>query len=152
MLVKVTKRAVHINAGWRFLVWEAVSGNDVEGLDADGYATRELAAAAAVAAGHEVVNEPISAAERAAVAALGPEPTTNEALRAIGMSHRKVGGTRHHYEDATGKVRFVGSLQNVNAWLGIEAPEPKPARPKRCRHDFRDGDVCSKCDAAKAVA
>ena len=120
--VKVTKRAVHLNVGWRFLVWDAVSGDDVAGLEHDGYATRELAIEAATNAGHDVVNEPISASESSVIAGLVAargDISTTDALRAIGMAHRKIGYRSEHYDVATGKVRHVGNLLSVNAWLGI---------------------------------
>lgn len=40
----VSRRTVHINAGWRWLVWDRVSGEDA---NADGYLSEEQARAVA---------------------------------------------------------------------------------------------------------
>lgn len=39
--------------------------------------------------------------------------------------------------------RLTAELGNVQALASAHAP--------KCRHDFRDGDICSRCDQAKAV-
>ena len=96
-LVMVTMRPVHVNEGWRYLVWSADnSAADVPGLNPSGYESRDLAVQAAEAAGYAVATRVVT-----------PD----------------------------GRVRY-------------EAPKSE----KKCRHDFRDGDVCSKCDAIRGAA
>jgi hypothetical protein len=81
-------------------------------------------------------------------------PTLSEALLARGYEHRAASHGAHDIVRISDGV-VVTTLKASAAWEWVHAFDravAKAAKPKRHRHDFRDGDVCSTCDAARGAA
>jgi hypothetical protein len=90
----------------------------------------------------------------ASLVVVSAEPTLSEALLARGHTHRSAGGAAHEIVRMSDGV-VVTTLKAHEAWEWVHAFDravAKAANPERHRHDFRDGDVCSTCDALRGAA
>ncbi len=83
-----------------------------------------------------------------------PEPTLAWALLARGFTYRAPASGVRAEMGAKDIVRIsdgvvVTTLKAGPAWEWLHAFDRQVAKAKTHRHDFRDGDVCSTCDAVR---
>ena len=86
--------------------------------------------------------------------AASAEPTLTEALLARGFSHRQANALGAHDIVRISDGVVVTTVKANEAWEYVRAFDRQvaKARKPKHRHDFRDSDICSTCDALRAVS
>lgn len=75
---------------------------------------------------------------------------SRERRESVRIKHVATYASRRAMEAAESGVQLSDHDVDTVVAVALAADLAPLAKPKRCRHDFRDGDICSKCDGIRA--